>query len=462
MSIVTEELIINLPFKYKIIKSLEINEKLNEHSSISIKGILDNDEENLQIFKELNITDNLRVMVKQESVDEEIDLFCGVISKIKLEHKGNVYNFEIEGLSYSILLDFEKKNRSFQDKSILYKDLISKIVKENGGNIIFRGDKEKTLDIPFIQYNETDWEFIKRLSSYVGLKLCPDIKTEKPNIFIGIKKGKECECNAYEYRLKKDMKSYFYTKENHMKVTEEDFISYEIETKDNYEIGDKIYYKDLILVVIKKNLILKGSDLLSIYELKLERNIKQEILYNNAIVGQVIQGTVIKVDNDKMKVHLDIDDEQEESKAYLYNFGSNYTTEGSTGWYVMPEIDSKVELYIPTKNEGDAYLRKVLRQDGMENTSIQDPSTKYLGTIDGKELKMSLSELKFTTNGESLYLNMENAGGVSIVSNESIKIYSEKNIKIESKKLEIKSNDKIALTTNNANIVIDEVIHLYD
>lgn len=57
------------------------------------------------------------------------------------------------------------------------------------------GDFSKTLDIPFIQYNETDWEFIKRLSSYLGLKLSPDIKTEKPNIFIGIKKGNEYLCN---------------------------------------------------------------------------------------------------------------------------------------------------------------------------------------------------------------------------------------------------------------------------
>ena len=47
MSIVTEELKIILPFKYKIIKKLEVKEKLNEHSKIFIKGILDNDKENI-------------------------------------------------------------------------------------------------------------------------------------------------------------------------------------------------------------------------------------------------------------------------------------------------------------------------------------------------------------------------------------------------------------------------------
>ena len=288
------------------------------------------------------------------------------------------------------------------------------------------------------------------------------IKTEKPNIFIGIKKGKEYICSEYEYKIKKDMKSYLYFKENHTNVTEEDFISYEIETKDNYEIGDKIFYKELKLVVIKKELKLKGSDLLNKYELKQEKNIKQEKLYNNQIVGQVINGKVIKIEKDKMKVHLEIDENQEESKAYLYNFGSNYTTEGNTGWYIMPELNNKVELYIPTKSEGSAYLRKVLREDGKENEKTQDTSMKYFGTKDGKELKMAPDELRITTNGESLYINMQNTGGVSIISNENINIYSEKNIKIESQKLQICSNDKIAITTKESNIVIDNVIHLYD
>ena len=53
------------------------------------------------------------------------------------------------------------------------------------------------------------------------------------------------------------MKSYLKMKENHMKVTEEDFMSYEIEVRENYEIGDKILYKDLKLVVIEKYLELK-------------------------------------------------------------------------------------------------------------------------------------------------------------------------------------------------------------
>ena len=114
----------------------------------------------------------------------------------------------LEGDSYSLILDLKKKKRSFQDKNLTYRSLIGNIANENKCNTIFMGDFSKTLDIPFIQYNETDWEFIKRLSSYLGLKLSPDIKTEKPNIFIGIKKGNEYVCNAYEYKLKKDMKSY--------------------------------------------------------------------------------------------------------------------------------------------------------------------------------------------------------------------------------------------------------------
>ena len=71
MSIVTEELKIELPFKYKIIKELEVKEKLNEHSIIIIKGILDNDKENIQMFKELSITDSFRVIGKRIKLEEK-------------------------------------------------------------------------------------------------------------------------------------------------------------------------------------------------------------------------------------------------------------------------------------------------------------------------------------------------------------------------------------------------------
>ena len=93
---------------------------------------------------------------------------------------------------------------------------------------------------------------------------------------------------------------------------------------------------------------------------------------------------------------LEIDKNQEESKDYLYSFGSNYTTEGSTGWYIMPEIGNKVELYIPIKSEGSGYLRKILREDRKENEKTQDTVIKYLGTIDGKELKVAPKEFYHT------------------------------------------------------------------
>ena len=139
-------------------------------------------------------------------------------------------------------------------------------------------------------------------------------------------------------------------------------MSYEIEVRENYEIGDKILYKDLKLVVIEKYLELKGSELINKYELKLERNIKQEKLYNEQIIGQVINGKVIKVDKDKMKVHLEIDENQEESKAYLYSFGSNHTTEGSTGWYIIPENRKQSRIIYTNQKRRKCIFKKNIKR----------------------------------------------------------------------------------------------------
>ena len=74
IGVVTEELKIELPFKCKIIKKLNIKEKLNKHSKIIITGILDNNEENMDIFRKLGITDNLKIKGKRILIENKVEI----------------------------------------------------------------------------------------------------------------------------------------------------------------------------------------------------------------------------------------------------------------------------------------------------------------------------------------------------------------------------------------------------
>lgn len=78
MGVVTEELKIELSFKYKIIKKLNIKGK--------------------------------RILIENKvEIEEEIDIFYGIITRIKLEQDGNLYKFVLEGDSYSLILDLKKE-----------------------------------------------------------------------------------------------------------------------------------------------------------------------------------------------------------------------------------------------------------------------------------------------------------------------------------------------------------------
>lgn len=83
---------------------------------------------------------------------------------------------EITCISKSIILDRIPRYRSFQDPALTYSAIVEEINKNygaNGGRIISVGEDMKEVPRMTIQYNETDWEYLKRLASYTGSPIIP-------------------------------------------------------------------------------------------------------------------------------------------------------------------------------------------------------------------------------------------------------------------------------------------------
>ena len=153
----------------------------------------------------------------------------------------------------------------------------------------------------------------------------------------------------------------------------------------------------------------------------------------------MINGKVIKVDKDKMKVHLEIGENQEESTAWEFLYSTMYVAEGNSGWYCMPEIDDKVYIYFPTKEESDGVGTSSLRIGDKGTDKINDPKIKYFRTIDRKEIKFAPDEILITfINGKDketgqdkiIYIKMNQNTGIEIIRTEQIYLKSEKAIKI--------------------------------
>lgn len=83
---------------------------------------------------------------------------------------------EITCISKSVLLDRIPRYRSFQDSALTYSAIAEEINKNYGANgekIISVGEDMKEVPRMTIQYNETDWEYLKRLASYTGQPIIP-------------------------------------------------------------------------------------------------------------------------------------------------------------------------------------------------------------------------------------------------------------------------------------------------
>ena len=100
----------------------------------------------------------------------------GAISKLRIkETKAGALAVELLCSSKSILLDRIPRYRSFQDPKLTYTDIAQEVNKNynDGETLVNVGEDMKEVPRMTIQYNETDWEYIKRLASYTGQPVIP-------------------------------------------------------------------------------------------------------------------------------------------------------------------------------------------------------------------------------------------------------------------------------------------------
>lgn len=448
---------LELPFELSRLMRLEIKQQLNEHAVAQFTALLNADQD-LEMIHALNESTNVKVKVKEE--DKEKVIFSGIPIDVKIQCISQQYQIQMTLYSYSIYLDFEYRKRSFQNKDNPYANLLKKVTASYDADLLDSVTKDAIQKAPIIQYEETDWEFLKRIASHFGTIIYPDVQGEKPQVYIGLHESKCYTEENYEYALQKKIKEYMLFKQRHKDVNELDYILCDVESIKQYELGEQIIYQGITFRVSEKYSVFEQGVFKQRYTLQREKALRQSKRYNDKLKGISIEGKVLAVRQDRIRVHLSIDNEQKEEEAYWYVFGTPYTSEGQTGWYIMPEVGTSVQLYMPTQDEASGYMMGVNRLDGEENPKVQNPNHKYLGTIDGKEMKLTPEGITFTATQGSLYMELDEQDGITMNSSTDIKLYTEKDIYSESQTMSLRAEDRIVLKTNQTSIVIDDLIQM--
>ncbi|KAG2882952.1 hypothetical protein PC115_g21794 [Phytophthora cactorum] len=242
-------------------------------------------------------------------------------------------------------------------------------------------------------------------------------------------------------------------------VTEKDFTSYVLDTYRWLALGDTVLFHEEELKVAACDSRTVGGMLWHTVTLSPESGIRQNEIRNDDIAGAALEGKIIGVTKDTVKVHLDVDADQSESEASWMPYSAVYAGDGG-GFYSMPEAGSAVQVYFSSGQESDAFAMGSVRRGSQPSPKTADPATKSWGTNYGKEMKMTDSEMSLIATEGSLFITLD-GGGVTIQSNSGIVASGGQEITLASeKKIGIEAQETIFLQCGDSSMILDGMTDL--
>ena len=215
--------------------NLEIDSKIGEHTIGKIKYMASPNQ--LSLYDALidKKGDKTIVVTGRSNISDEAGnatdkiFLNGVINKLRIkETKAGALAVELVCSSKSILLDRIPRYRSFQDPALTYADIAQEVNKNysDGETLVNVGEDMKEVPRMTIQYNETDWEYLKRIASYTGQPLM----ASSNKVLVGFFKNMPAQTPNLAY-------SYF------GKETEEERTYYRVEGTEVYSVSTPIKLK---------------------------------------------------------------------------------------------------------------------------------------------------------------------------------------------------------------------------
>lgn len=444
-------------YEFVKITDLKIERKINEHAKLYVKGIIDS-EKGDKYVEGANDKSFIKVSVKDDKNNIK-DLFQGITVNISINSSNDIKILEIEALSQTFLMDINKKNRTFQNESSTYRNIID-FVNSSYGNIQIVDQITETskIDTFVVQYKETDWEFVKRLASYFNSWIVPECQLGDIKYSIG-KTGmlKTYSLDEFNYSIKKGIQEYKIKDGNGVSDLDDmNLITYEVVTNKMLDLCDAVTFKGRNLYVYEAEIEMHDSIFSNKYRLRDENGMKIRRIYNNQIVGLSLSGTILDIKNDVVKVNLEVDGKQDSNTARWFPYSTVYSSEDGTGWYCMPEKGDAIRLYFPDNVEKNAYVISSVNLKSRDTKKRSDPAVKSIGTKYGKQLIMEPGAVNII-GSSGMMVKMTDDGGIEIISDKKIILDAKDDIEINGKaKVLIKGESGVDLTQNSANLSIKD------
>ncbi len=445
-----EQISIRTDIPFKTLQDMEINHGLDEHAVIKLHVTIDSNGSDEVLSKEWVGT---KIQAWKQGKNGA-PLFCGRLTKISCRRENRFLSAELEGISETAALDKEKRKRSFQDVGMTYRQVVWEVLKDcPKAECVWGVGEDEVITEPLVQYEETDWEFIKRLASHFHSGLIPDIRTGTPAFIFGMKSGTEQNIDTEEIINYGFDKVYYRNGcyEGGMPRTQTFYM--EIRTRDNWRIGDFGYYERNRYYVYKKKVMFRQGELIFTYRLGAPGIYYRKKRFNPALAGLRLEGVIKKTEKEKVYMQLDIDKEPQAEYPWAW------TPETDNLCYCMPETETKAVLYFPTEEEkdGTAILAVVHNSQAM----YTDTQRKEFVTGNDKKLKLYPDRITLEGKDSAALFSLEDISGIHIKSDNNISFMADGNVFMEGKSISVTAPVEVTCRTAESNIGLCRDINLY-
>ncbi|MGZ0052061.1 hypothetical protein [Brevibacillus gelatini] len=442
-----ERIRVTAPYRIKRIEDVRMEWKPNEHARLYLRGIVD-DSETVNAVLQAASDDEIRLY--DTDGESETTIFKGVVTSVQIAHRQGVYAIELEGQSGSFQLDVTKKRRSFQQADMTYPKLVQEIIKTYPGyNVNVSIGEGVQIGEPIIQYDETDWELLRRLASHFHGVLVSDIMEATPRFSFGLPQGKSYTLSDdVAYTASKDLLAYQKAGGDAAGLHDTDFFTYEIESGERYTIGDEIWFRNKRMVVSEVKARMERGLFVYTYRLSRIDGIRQERIHNPKLSGISLEGKVLAVKGEQVKLHLEIDKQQPKETAYWFPFAP------PTGnvMYCMPQVGTSASLYFPDATGKRAVVLGCVRKNGDSCAKTANPNIRYFGTEHGSELELAPTVLSIVSGcKEPLKITLDDHVGITLTSHKKLVLNAKEEISLYTpKRVVIQAQSQILAKKTNA------------
>lgn len=372
-------------------------------------------------------------------------LFAGILDEAEVMQEGRGYGIIMRGAAATRLLDCRKKDRSFQDVSMTYRQVMEQAAADTPGAVLHFHAEDQAIGQPLYQLEETDWEFLKRLAGHLGTALMPSVYAVSAQIHAGQPSGRRA--TAGEGTVKEQI---WYDR-----AARE--LCIRVRTWEDWEPGDRIAWEGRSLSVKTKECRLERGLLQFYYTLSDREGLRADRYDNPYMTGLLLPAEVLDTQAEQVRVRFDMDREQDPERAFWYPWRPDM----GNLVYCMPEKGERVYIHLGAAQGAEDRAVCGVHKNGDGNGEMS-PSCRYLTTKDRKRLFLTPEGAGFQDLQRPLRLVLQDASGTETVSHRKLTLRAKENIGLKADRINARAPQEISLVKKGASPTVINMCNGFD